>query len=140
MTHAMFNLRTQTPCAIIYIFAYTDIDTMTLQKPLQDELNAFHAGICSALADTTRIALLYELSDGEMAVGELVQALDAPQATISRHLKVLRDRELVIARRDGSHVYYSLTDGRIIDALDLLRKVMAGILDHRSDLARALTA
>jgi len=112
---------------------------MNLEKPLQDELNAFHAGICSALADTTRIALLYELSEGAKAVGELVQALGAPQATISRHLKVLRDRELVSAMRDGQSMIYSLTDYRIIEALDLLREVMAGILAHRSDLAKALT-
>ena len=112
---------------------------MTLKKPLQDELNAFHAGICSALADTTRIALLYELYEGEKAVGELVLALDAPQATVSRHLKVLRDRELVSSNRDGHRMIYTLTDPQIIDALDLLREVMAGILAHRSDLARALT-
>lgn len=111
---------------------------MPLEKPLQDELNAFHAEICAALADTTRIALLYELGDGPRAVGELVEALDAPQATVSRHLKVLRDRQMVTFERDGAHVIYSLTDRRVIDALDILREVMASILGRRAELAQAL--
>ena len=113
---------------------------MPLRKPLRDELNTFHAGICAALADTKRIAILYELAEGPKAVGELVTALDAPQATVSRHLKVLRDRQMVTSQRDGAHVIYSLADVRIIDALDLLREVMASILTRRAELAQALSA
>lgn len=113
---------------------------MALHKPLQDELNAFHAEICAALADTTRIAILYELAEGAKGVGELVTALDSPQATVSRHLKVLRDRQMVSARRDGTHVIYELSDTRIVAALDLLREVMATILSQRAELAQALNS
>jgi len=112
---------------------------MVLHKPLQDELNAFHAEICAALADTTRIAILYELAEGAKGVGELVSALDTPQATVSRHLKVLRDRQMVMAERDGTHVIYRLIDERVISALDLLREVMGSILIRRAELAQALT-
>jgi DNA-binding transcriptional ArsR family regulator len=72
-------------------------------------------------------------------VSQLVEALDSPQATVSRHLKVLRERSMVNHERDGVHVYYSLADQRIIEALDLLRGVMADILAQRSRLAEALT-
>jgi len=112
---------------------------MPLRKPLQDELNAFHAEICDALADTRRIAILYELAEGPKAVGELVSALDVPQATVSRHLKVLRDRHMATAQRDGAHVIYALADERIIAALDLLREVMRDILSRRAALAQAMT-
>lgn len=111
---------------------------MALQKPLQDELNAFHAEICGALADTTRIAIFYELAEGAKGVGELVSVLGIPQATVSRHLKVLRDRQMVTSERDGTHVIYELTDERIVAALDLLREVMATILSRRAELAQAL--
>jgi len=107
-------------------------------KPLQEELNVFHAEICSALADTTRISILYELADGPRSVGELVKALEAPQATVSRHLKVLRDRQIAVAERAGAQVIYSLSDERIIEALDLLREVMRGILTRRVALAQAM--
>ncbi|MBC8449603.1 MAG: winged helix-turn-helix transcriptional regulator [Chloroflexi bacterium] len=112
---------------------------MPLRKPLQEELNAFHAEICGALADTRRIAILYELAEGPKAVGELVSTLDAPQSTVSRHLKVLRDRHMATTQRDGAHVIYSLADERIIEALELLREVMADILTHRAALAQAMT-
>jgi DNA-binding transcriptional ArsR family regulator len=111
-----------------------------MDKPLQDELAQFHAGICQALADTTRIAILYELAEGHKNVSQLVGALGSPQATVSRHLKVLRERGMVNSERDGVHVYYSLADQRIIEALNLLRGVMADILGQRRRLAEALRA
>ena len=110
-----------------------------IDKPLQEELAEFHAGICQALADTTRIAILYELAEGRKNVSQLVEALGSPQATVSRHLKVLRERGMVNSERDGVNVYYSLADQRVIEALNLLRGVMADILTRRRRLAEALT-
>ena len=110
-----------------------------MDKPLQEELAQFHAGICQALADATRIAILYELAEGRKNVSQLVEALGSPQGTVSRHLKVLRERGMVDSERDGVNVYYSLADQRIIQALDLLRGVMADMLARRKRLAEALT-
>ena len=50
------------------------------------------------------------------------------------------DRQIASSERDGAHVIYTLTDQRIIEALDLLRDVMARILTRRAALAEALTA
>ena len=109
-----------------------------MEKPLQEELAQLHAGICQALADTTRIAILYELAEGRKNVSELVEALGSPQGTVSRHLKVLRERHMVDSERDGVNVYYSLADHRVIEALNLLRGVMADMLARRGRLAEAL--
>lgn len=111
-----------------------------MEKPLQEELAQFHAGICQALADTTRIAILYELAEERKNVSELVEALGSPQGTVSRHLKVLRERQMVDSERDGVNVYYSLADHRVIEALNLLREVMADILTRRGRLAEALVS
>jgi ArsR family transcriptional regulator len=70
----------------------------------------------------------------------LTEALQAPQPTVSRHLKTLRDRGLVEAAREGSSVYYSLTDQRIIEALDILRAVLADMLRGQADLARTVAS
>jgi len=69
----------------------------------------------------------------------MVEALGSPQATISRHLKVLRERGMVNSERDGVNIYYSLADQHVIEALNLLRGVMADILAQRRRLAEALT-
>jgi len=104
------------------------------REGLSQEIHQLHADICSALADPTRILLLYSLSEGPSTVNELVARLDASQPTISRHLKILRERGLVSATRQGQAVEYSLLDVRIIDALDMLRAVLRDSLAHRANL------
>jgi len=72
-------------------------------------------------------------------VGELAAALVIDQTTASRHLKVLRERSMVNAEREGSNVYYSLADHRVIHALDTLREVLAASLAQRKILADMLS-
>jgi ArsR family transcriptional regulator len=105
---------------------------------LEQEVNLLHARVCSGLGDPTRILILYALADGPKYVGELAEELGSPQPTVSRHLKILRDRSLVTSERNGASVYYSLTDTRIIEALDLLREVLHTILEQQIELIEAL--
>lgn len=107
---------------------------MTITR--KDEIVQLHAQFCSALSDTNRLLILYTLSEGPLNVTELAAQLAVPQPTVSRHLKVLRERGMLVARREGPVVIYSLADARIIQALDLLRQMMADSL--RGQLARAL--
>ena len=109
-----------------------------MDKQLLREINHLHAEICGGLADPKRIAILYTISERPLSVTEITEALEMPQATVSRNLKILRDRGMVIARREGANIYYSLGDKRIIRALDLLREVLADNLTKRSALAEAL--
>jgi len=59
-----------------------------------------------ALADPVRLRVVRALMRVELSVAELVEVLGLPQSTVSRHLKPLRENELVDARRDGTSVYY----------------------------------
>ncbi|MGD0750357.1 MAG: metalloregulator ArsR/SmtB family transcription factor [Anaerolineales bacterium] len=107
---------------------------------LVQEITQLHADFCSALADSTRLILLYALADGPHNVTELTQELGQPQPTISRHLKNLRDRGLVIATRQGMMVQYSLADKRVIDALDILRSIMRDSIQKRASLVEVVSA
>lgn len=106
-----------------------------MDDTLEREVNLLHANICQGLSDPKRILMLYALRDRPMHVNELADALDVPQPTISRHLKVLRERQLVVGRREGPSVRYSLADERVIDALDILRSVLMGALSRQAELA-----
>ena len=106
---------------------------------LTQEITALHAGICSALADPRRILLLYALNEKPRNVSELADELGISQPTASRHLNVLRERGLVTARREGQSVVNSLADKRIIQALDLLREVLASNLQSQAALAESVT-
>ncbi|HEX7594406.1 MAG TPA: metalloregulator ArsR/SmtB family transcription factor [Anaerolineae bacterium] len=109
-----------------------------MDKQLRKEINQLHAEICGGLSDPNRIAILYALADKPESVMELADALDMPQPSLSRHLKVLRDRGMVVAERQGANIVYSLGDKRIIKALDLLREVLGDHLSKRSALAEAI--
>ncbi len=110
-----------------------------MDKPKVQELRVMHATLCQAISDPTRIALLYELGEGPKHVNQLVETLSIPQATVSRHLKVLRDRSLVNTRREGAYIYYELADARALKALDIMRSIMADILSRQHSLAEAVS-
>jgi DNA-binding transcriptional ArsR family regulator len=106
---------------------------------LTQEIAELHANLCSALADPTRLLLLYMLGEQPSNVSELTQKLAIPQPSISRHLRVLRDGGLVRASRQGMNVLYELTDHRIIEALDLLRAVLRDLIQHSANLMDELS-
>jgi ArsR family transcriptional regulator len=109
-----------------------------MQQPQEAEIQLLHAQVCQALADPTRILLLYQLAEGPKSVGELSTALNVSQPTVSRHLKVLRERGMATTERFGATVMYSLSDHRVIEALDLMRAVLADNLAQKSVLAEVL--
>jgi DNA-binding transcriptional ArsR family regulator len=111
-------------------------DGQMMESSLQEEIRLLHAQICQALADPKRITLLYTLDQGRQCVTDLAEALGAPQPTVSYHLKVLRERGLAVAEQEGTTVYYSLADRRIVEALDVLRAMLGDILARQGELMR----
>ncbi len=107
-----------------------------MEKSFQQEINRLHAQICQGLADPTRIFIIYTLNEGSQRVTDMVEALDMPQSTLSHHLKVLRERGLVDVEREGTAAYYSLADPRIVEALDMLRSILADTLRQQAELAQ----
>ncbi|MBZ0306256.1 MAG: metalloregulator ArsR/SmtB family transcription factor [Anaerolineae bacterium] len=108
---------------------------MIMDEQIVKEVEMLHAQVCLALGDPKRILILYALSQQRRFVGELAEELNCPQPTVSRHLKVLRERGLVNTTRDGTTVYYSVADARIIQALDLMRAMLRDRMLHQADLA-----
>lgn len=109
---------------------------MAVDLNLKEEINRLHAQVCSGLADPNRILLLYKLNEKSSNVSVLAESVGLPQPTVSRHLKTLRERNLVFAQRDGQSVIYHLSDQRIIAALDILRAVLADSLMDQASLAQ----
>jgi ArsR family transcriptional regulator len=110
-----------------------------MNKTLESEITQLHAEICAGLADPNRIMILYSLSQSARNVTELCNELEMPQPLISRHLKVLRERGMVTTERRGTVIVYSLSDKRLIQALDLLRTVMHNNIAKRAELVQALS-
>ena len=95
-----------------------------------------HAQFCKTLSDANRLLMIAELAKGEVSVNELAQRLQLRQANVSKHLGLMRERGLVVARRDGATVYYALSDPRIIGAIKLLKEVQADQIEKQYSLAQ----
>ena len=102
---------------------------------LREEVVRLHANVCSGLADPNRILIIYSLAEGSRNVSEIANMMDLPQPTVSRHLKILRERGIVRSERDGQTINYRLSDKRIVQALDLLRATLADSLKDQAALA-----
>jgi ArsR family transcriptional regulator len=103
---------------------------------LTQEVSQLEADLCFALADSTRILILYALDEKARNVTEIGNMLGCTQPTTSRHLKILRERGLVHTKRQGTKITYYLSDRRIIKALDILRSVLRDRLTHRASLIK----
>lgn len=89
---------------------------------MPDSLRRFKADIFQALAHPTRIAIIELLGAGELSAGALIEKLGMEQANISQHLGVLRAKQLVVNRKAGNQVFYSVRDPIIQDVLALMRR------------------
>lgn len=96
-----------------------------------------------ALGDRTRLRLVNLMAEGEICVCFLVEVLDQPQPTISRHLAYLRRAGLVTARRDGKWMSYRLTPPENATARRIFEAVLESLRTDRemkSDHVRLMTS
>jgi DNA-binding transcriptional ArsR family regulator len=76
--------------------------------PTRKIVSELMADLISVLAHPHRFRLIEELASGEKDVHEIAQILNVPQPTVSQHLSALRSKRIVVPRRDGRRVFYSL--------------------------------
>jgi DNA-binding transcriptional ArsR family regulator len=79
--------------------------------------------VLHTLANENRLLLLCQLSRGEKCVGELEQLLDIHQPTLSQQLGVLRKEGVVMTRREGKNIYYSIADTRVLVLLKTMYEI-----------------
>jgi DNA-binding transcriptional ArsR family regulator len=101
----------------------------------RSQIYHLHAEFCKTLSDANRLLIISELSRNELPVHELTYRLGLQQSNVSKHLGYMREHGLVKSRREGSSIYYSLTDSRIYEAINLLRAVQSDILEMRRKLS-----
>jgi ArsR family transcriptional regulator len=99
----------------------------TTPQPIDPALLRSAAGravsALKVLANEDRLLLLCQLSHGEMCVGELEQRLDIRQPTLSQQLGVLRSEGVVLTRRQGKNIFYSVADPAVLEVLAVLYRL-----------------
>jgi len=87
-----------------------------------DTLRKFKAELFQVLAHPTRIHIIETLRQGELSVGAILEQVQVEPTNLSQHLSILRSRELVVTRKEGNQVLYSLRDPLLIEVLDAMRQ------------------
>lgn len=100
----------------------TDVFSLSDQVPTEEELYDL-AELFKVFGDSTRIKILYVLVESDMSVGDIAQALNMTQSSISHQLRVLKQSRLVRFRREGKNIVYSLAD-------DHVHTIMSQGLEH----------
>ncbi|MFC1988752.1 ArsR/SmtB family transcription factor [Chloroflexota bacterium] len=99
------------------------------------EIFNLKADLCKVFSDPKRLIIINELRNGEKQVGELVESLGIPQAVVSRELALLKSKGMLNPRREGTRVYYSLADIKIVEACDIVHEVLLNNLSKNRELA-----
>lgn len=105
---------------------------------LDEELELLHERICPALSHPLRMKILYVLNEKAMNVGELTVEMGIPQSSVSRHLRVLRERGLVRAERQGTTIWYALAEPELATVIDILRRILGRQLVSHLDQAQTI--
>jgi ArsR family transcriptional regulator len=88
---------------------------------MQEALRTYKAGIFQALGHPTRIAILEVLRDRELSARAIQEKLGIEQANLSQHLAILRSRQIVMNRKNGNQVFYSIRNPVLVEVLDIMR-------------------
>lgn len=95
-------------------------DALPIQDPRKIEKAC---GCLKALAHPIRLQVLCALREGEKNVQQLEQLIGTTQANISQHLGQMRDRDILVTRKEGNQVFYSVRDNRMFEFVDLLQAI-----------------
>lgn len=90
---------------------------------MPQQLANFKSEFFKALAHPIRIRILDSLRDGEKGVNELSEILKIEPANVSQQLSILRVRNIVVGRKVGSNVYYTVSDPTLFQLLDVAREI-----------------
>ncbi len=106
------------------------------QKNFDLELFSIHAEMCKVFSHPKRLELLHILRDRESSVGNLAERLGLSIGNLSQHLAMMKQRGVLLSRKEGNVVYYRLGNPKLLKAFDLIRAALAEQIEHRQSLLK----
>lgn len=88
-----------------------------------EKLLQFKAEFFKALANPLRIRILDQLREKELTVSEIKELVEVEMPHVSQQLRILKSKNLVVARKQGNNIYYSCSDPAIFELLDVAKKI-----------------
>lgn len=94
-----------------------------------------HAQVCSVLSNAKRLEIIDLLRSGEKTAGDLTREMEIPKTNVSQQLTILREKGVLVSRREGQRIYYRLSFPKMLKAYDLLRQVLIERLREQGNAA-----
>jgi len=91
---------------------------------VDDQIYSYHAEMCQVFSHPKRLELIDVLRAGEMSVSDLSQKLGIAPANLSQHLAMMRERRILLSRKEGNVVYYRIANPKLLQAFDMLREIL----------------
>ncbi len=104
-----------------------------------DQIYIYHAEMCKVFSHPKRLELINVLRDKEMSVSELSQKLGLAPANLSQHLSMMKERRILVSRKEGNMVYYRIANPRLLQAFDLLKEILFEQIRQDAALIRGKT-
>lgn len=114
---------------------YSKEQAMTENPKIDMTIYNMQATISKTLANPIRLAILHTLRDGEKSVNELTDILGISQSNLSQHLALMRQVGILTTRKQGTSIYYSVTNPKINQACDMVRAVLLDQLKQKQEFA-----
>ncbi len=100
---------------------------------IPNEDTTLTANALKAMAHPLRWKILCTLGERELSVGEIVEQTGTSQSNISQHLEQLRNKNIVLSRKDANRIYYRIRNRQLLDLIGTMREVLCRVnLDDRS--------
>src|SRR3989338_733160 len=99
-------------------------------------LYELHADMCKVFSHPIRIRILNLLRKGATSVAGTAQALKIPLGTVSPHLLMMKQRRILVSRREGTQIFYRIANPKILDAFDLIQMVLCERMEDEAAMAR----
>jgi DNA-binding transcriptional ArsR family regulator len=102
--------------------------------PFEDEDHTtLTANALKAMAHPLRWKILCSLGEHELSVGEIVERTGTSQSNISQHLEQLRNKNIVVSRKEANRIYYRIRNNQLLNLIGIMREVLCPVnLDDRS--------
>ena len=91
---------------------------------MEDQIYAYHAEMCQVLSHPKRLEVINILRDGEMTVSELAQRLGLTVGNLSQHLSMMKERHILLSRKEGNMVFYRIANPKLIRCFDMMREML----------------
>lgn len=102
-----------------FLAAREEVVKKVLEQKPDDEILYDLAELFKIFGDSTRIKILYALSESELCVNDIAQLLNLSQSSVSHQLRILKDSKLVRFRREGKIIFYALDDDHVRNIINM---------------------